>query len=257
MAKKMRLLLTVVALVYLALCAALYFYQRRLIYFPQPAGPVDGGRAQAMAMNGEQLVINVREHAGGKAVVYFGGNAELVANSLPGLMEAYPGHAIYQLNYRGYAGSSGTPSEAALFADALALFDEVQRKHPEVTVVGRSLGTGVAVHLASLRPVERLVLVTPYDSLQELAVAQFPYFPVRWLLRDKFESWRYAPAVRAPTVLLMAENDELIPAASTRQLLTRFGAGVAKLLVVQGAGHNTISEAPEYRALLRGGSAER
>lgn len=248
----MRLLLTVVALVYLALCAALFFYQRRLIYFPQPAGPVKGGVALVRAMNGEQLVINERERIDSKAVVYFGGNGELVANSLPGLIEAFPDHAIYQMNYRGFGGSSGAPSEAALFADSLALFDEVHRRHPNVTVIGRSLGTGVAVHLASLRPVERLVLVTPYDSLQELAVAQFPYFPVRWLLRDKFESWRYAPAVRAPTVLLMAESDEVIPASSTQQLLTRFGAGVARLAVVRRAGHNTVSEAPEYLALLRG-----
>ena len=196
MAKMMRLLLMFVALIYLALCAALFLFQRRLIYFPQPAGPVEGATARVMDASGERLVINEREHVGAKAVVYFGGNAELVANSLPGLVEAFPDFATYQMNYRGFGGSSGSPTEATLFADSLALFDEVHRKHPEVTVIGRSLGTGVAVHLASMRPVERLVLVTPYDSLQELAVAQFKYFPVRWLIQDKFESWRYAPNAR-------------------------------------------------------------
>lgn len=253
MAKKMWIVLCVAAVVYLALCAALFVFQRRLIFFPQPAGPLYGATSRELAVGGERVLINERADAGRQAVVYFGGNAELVANSLPGLVEAFPEYAIYQMNYRAFGGSSGSPSEATLFADSLVLFDEVQRLHPDVTVIGRSLGTGVAVHLASLRPVRRLVLVTPYDSLQELAVTQFPYFPVRWLLWDKFESWRYAPAVHAPTLLLMAENDEVIPSDSTKQLLTRFGAGVAKLVVVEGAGHNTISDRPEYLSLLRGG----
>jgi pimeloyl-ACP methyl ester carboxylesterase len=255
MGKMMRLLLSVVALVYLGLCVALFIFQRRLIYFPQPAGPLHGAISRVLAIDGEQVRINEREHAGSKAVVYFGGNAEPVASSLPGLVEAFPDRAIYQMNYRGFGGSTGTPSEAVLFSDSLALFDMVRQRHPDITVIGRSLGTGVAVHLASLRPVERLVLVTPYDSLQALAVAQFPYFPVRWLLQDKFESWRYAPAVRTSTLLLMAENDEVIPSASTRQLLTRFGAGVAKLVVVAAAGHNTILESPEYASLLKGDCA--
>lgn len=84
------------------------------------------------------------------------------------------------------------PSEVALVADALALFDRVYAEHPHVVVGGRSLGSGVAVHVASLRPVARLVLVTPYDSLYGIAARQFPYVPVRWLLWDTFESWRYA-----------------------------------------------------------------
>jgi pimeloyl-ACP methyl ester carboxylesterase len=117
---------------------------------------------------------------------------------MPALSVAFPDRAIYLLHYRGYGGSSGTPSEKALFADALTLFDEVRTKHSSVDVVGRSLGSGVAVYVASLRPVARLVLVTPFDSLEGLAALRFPYVPVKWLLRDKFESWRFAPQVTAP-----------------------------------------------------------
>jgi len=99
--------------------------------------------------------------------------------------------------------------------------------------------------------VKRLVLVTPYDSLQEIAAAHFPYFPVRWLLRDKYESWRYAPRVTAPTLLLAAEHDEIIPASSTQQLLTRFPRGVATMTVIGEADHNAISAMPGYLAALR------
>ena len=157
------------------------------------------------------------------------------------------------MHYRGYAGSSGKPTEEALQSDAEALFDLVHATHREIAVLGRSLGSGVAIRLASRRPVARLVLVTPYDSLEELAAGQFPYVPVAWILRDKFESWRYAPAIRVPTLILMAEQDEVIPAASTRRLATRFNPGVASLTVIPGVGHNSISGNPRYFEILRGG----
>jgi hypothetical protein len=121
-----------------------------------------------------------------------------------------------------------------------------------MVVVGRSLGSGVAVYLASQRPVARLVLVTPYDSLVDVAARHYPYFPVRWLLLDKFESSKYAKQVTAPTLVIAAEHDEIIPRASTRALVTRFRDGVVSLKIVPGAGHNTISNKPEYISLLKG-----
>jgi pimeloyl-ACP methyl ester carboxylesterase len=124
------------------------------------------------------------------------------------------------------------------------------RQHAEVTVIGRSLGSGVALHLASLRPVARLVLVTPYDSMVELGARHYPMFPIRWIMRDRFESWRYAPLVTAPTTLITAENDGIIPRSSSNLLLTRFTPGVARQVVVAGAGHNTISDDPSYGRLL-------
>ena len=105
--------------------------------------------------------------------------------------------------------------------------------------------------LAAL-PVQRLVLVTPYDSILGIASAQFPFFPVRWLLRDPFDSGRYAPAVTAPTLVLMAQHDEVIPEASTRLLHTRFAPGVATLQVADGVGHNSISQHPAYAQWLAG-----
>ena len=116
------------------------------------------------------------------------------------------------------------------------------------------IGRGVALALlrasaGSLRLVlgdPRLVLVTPYDSLQDLAAAQFPFFPVRWLLTDKYESGRYAPLVTAPTTIVAAERDEVIPRSSTDRLHARFALGVAKFIVLPGTGHNTISGNPLY-----------
>jgi hypothetical protein len=241
----------VIALAYMGVCALLYFFQRSLIYFPQPRSHVPGTTMIAMSLSGGEVLVRTRESGGPKAILYFGGNAEDVGHSFPGLAQAYPDRAIYLMYYRGYGGSTGKPSEAALVADAIALYDKVRASHDDVVVVGRSLGSGVAVQLASLRPVTRLVLVTPYDSILELAARQFPYFPVRWLLQDRFESSKYAERIAAPTLMIAAEHDEVIPRSSTDALLARFPRGVATLRVIAGAGHNTISESPEYVPALR------
>jgi pimeloyl-ACP methyl ester carboxylesterase len=170
---------------------------------------------------------------------------------MPQFEEAFPHNAIYLLHYPGYGGSSGNPTENSIFAAALALFDYVHQRHPNIVVIGRSLGSGAAVRIASLRPVTRLVLVTPYDSLGDVAAEHYPYLPVRLLLKDKFESWKYAPHVTVPTRIIVAEKDEVIPRASTDRLRTRFNPAIVSYIVVPDVGHNTISESLDYWSLLR------
>ena len=237
---------------YAAACLALFFFQRGLIYFPPALGAYPAPRTSTLEVPGAVLKVSERPLAGGRALVYFGGNAEDVTASLPLLARAFPDRALYLLHYRGYTGSTGKPSEQALVADALALVDRVAGAHKDIVVVGRSLGTGVAVQVASQRKVERLVLVTPFDSLAGLAAQQFPYFPVRWLLRDRYASMQYAPQVTAPTLLLVAGQDEIIPLRSAEALLSHFPQGVARLRVIDGVGHNTISESPDYIPSLQG-----
>ncbi len=118
--------------------------------------------------------------------------------------------------------------------DAVALYDMVQKRHSKIVVVGRSLGSGVAAYLASLRTVERLVLVTPFDSVEAVAAEQFRFFPVRWLLRDRYESSKYVQSVSAPTLIVVAARDEVIPLARTQALYAQFRPGVASMRVVEG-----------------------
>jgi pimeloyl-ACP methyl ester carboxylesterase len=244
--------LAVAALAYLGVCALLYATQGSMIYYPQPRAGAAATHITALPIEGGSVLVTVKPHPGPRAVLYFGGNAEDVSGSVEALAETFPDHALYLLHYRGYGGSAGKPSEAALFADATALFDAAHREHAEIVAIGRSLGSGVAVHLASVRPVARLVLVTPYDSLQGLAEAQFPWVPVRWLLRDRYESWRYAPHVTVPTQVIAAEHDSVVPLASTEALIGRFRPGIATYRVLPGTGHDSASAHPAYGALLRG-----
>ncbi len=243
--------ISVALLLYGAACVALYAFQRSLLYFPRPSAFDTASTTLTLPVPGADLVVSVRPHAGKKALIYFGGNAEDVSASLSSFSSAFPDHAVYLLHYRGYGGSSGKPSEEAFRADALALFDKVHGEHPDIAVIGRSLGTGVAIRLASERPATRLVLVTPYDSIEEIAVQRFPFFPVRLFLEDKFESWRYAPKIRVPTLLLGAEFDQVIPRASTERLNAAFAKGVASLVIIPGVGHNTISNTAQYLDAMR------
>jgi pimeloyl-ACP methyl ester carboxylesterase len=244
-----------VPLLYLLLCGALFLLQRSLLYFPQPRSPGDGGELLALPTadgpSGERVLVTVRRRPGPKALLYFGGNAENVADQLPLLEDAFPQHALYLLHYRGYGGSSGRPSEAALFADALTLFDRVRSEHQRIDVMGRSLGSAMAVHVAARRAVGRLVLVTPFDSIEAVASRRFPLVPVGLLLQDKYRSWQDAPQVAAPTLLIAAERDEVIPRARTEALLSRFRPGVASLVVLPVDGHNAVDDSPHYRTLLR------
>jgi pimeloyl-ACP methyl ester carboxylesterase len=239
-----------VAILYLGVCTVLYANQRSLIFYPQPRSNDAGSTLMTLPVGTATVHISTHPHAGPAAVLYFGGNAEDVSQSVPELVDAFPNSAIYAMHYPGYGGSSGTPSEQTIFTSALALFDQVHAEHPDIVVIGRSLGSGVAVRLASQRPVARLVLVTPFDSLGDAAAGQYPYLPVRWLLRDKFESFRYAPQVTAPTRIIVAADDELVPRSSSDRLRTRFRTGLVSYVLVPNADHNSISNSPIYWALL-------
>jgi len=240
------LLLAAVAVLYLGACVVLYAFQRSLIYYPQPRSTGTAKTVRKLPVADADVLVTVRPHNGPKALVYFGGNAEDVSWSLPEFSRAFPDHALYLLHYRSYGGSSGTPSEESIQRDAIALFDLVHAEHPQTAVMGRSLGSGVAVRLAVQRPVTRLILITPYNSFQEIAASHFPHMPVSWILRDKFESWRYAPRIAVPTLLIAAENDETIPRSSTERLYTHFAKGVATLRILPGTSHNTISASPQF-----------
>ena len=241
-----------VLVLYAVLCVYVYARQRSLIYYPTPVSGSGVGKAVAFPVPGAVLQLWVVRRPGSSAVLYFGGNAESVVDSAEELARAVPDRTWVFVNYRGYGGSTGKPSESALVADTLAIFDWAKATHSEVAVVGRSLGSGVAVQLAAARPVSRLVLVTPFDSLVSVGQAALPWLPVSWLAKDRFESVKYAPSVSCPTLALVAGNDEVIAAAHARTLVAAFRPGGITVIEVPGAGHNDIQLWPKYEATIGG-----
>ena len=249
--------LTVAGLVYGLLCAFLFFAQRSMLYFPTPEVKLSGAESISLKVAGETLRIWGRPAAGPQALIYFGGNAEDVSANLSSFARAMPGRALYLVNYRGYGGSSGSPSEQGLFSDALAVYDWVREKHPGIAVVGASLGSGVAVYLASARKVDRLVLVAPFDSIENLARARFPLLPISLLLKDKFDSAARVPGITAKTLVVIAGNDEMIARERSDALVARFPADQVRVEIIDGATHNSIAESPRYLQLIAGFLAEK
>jgi uncharacterized protein len=232
-------------------CLALYFFQRSLIYFPQPNLYGSAAASQVVQVPDAKIYLTTAATTKTKALIYFGGNAEDVSAQLSALTTLLPDYALYLVHYRGYGASSGRPSEQALHQDALEVYKSVSARHTDIAVIGRSLGSGVAVRLASLRPITRLILVTPYDSIEALASQRYAVFPVGLLLKDKFESWRDAPQIKVPTAVFIAAHDQVIPHQHTQRLLTFFQSGMVTVSMIPNCDHNSIASQPQYLAQLR------
>jgi pimeloyl-ACP methyl ester carboxylesterase len=243
------LFLAVPAVMYVGLCLYVYAAQRSQIYFPTPETHVPGAQVVRLESHGESLKIWVIPRAGPRALVYFGGNAEDVSWNIEAFSAALPDQSLYLVNYRGYGGSTGRPSQAGLFADALTVYDHVRAQRSEISLMGRSLGSGVAVYVASQRPAHKLVLVTPYDSLVNVARSHFRFLPVGLLLRDRYESARRTRDIKAPVLMVIAEDDEIVPRARSEALSKAFPLEQVRVQVVRGAMHNSLDLSPEY---LRG-----
>ena len=240
-----------VAIAYLLLCAWVYAIQRGQMYFPTPAVDHPGAQAFWIESKEDRIKVWMVRRPGPSALLYFGGNADDVAGHIDTFSEALPEHSLYLVNYRGYGGSRGRPSEAALFADALAVYDQVRVRHSDIAAMGRSLGSGVAVYLATRRPVSKLVLVTPFDSLLNVAKAHFGWLPVGLLMRDRYDSSSRAPAVTVPALVVIAGEDEIIPRERSEALADAFRPGQAQVVVVPDVGHNTLDLSPTYLATVQ------
>jgi len=232
-------------------CAFLYSKQRSILYYPTPEVHSAGAEALWLSNEDESLKIWHVPASGKKALIYFGGNAEDVALNIDQFKTLFSGYSLYLQNYRGYGGSSGRPTEKALFSDSLALFDHIAGEFDSITVMGRSLGTGIALFLASKRSVAELILVTPYDSMVKLAASYYPFVPVSLLMKDRFEASRLASGVRVPTLVLIAEYDEVIPRKRSDALVQALKQALTNIVVVREVSHNTIGSSSEYELALQ------
>lgn len=241
----------VIALVYVLLCAYLWLMQRSMMYFPTP--PAGDLPAERLTVDSAGVALTVwRLHAGERdAVLYFGGNAEEVAMNVPEFDDWFAACTVYLVNYRGYGGSAGSPTEAGLYQDARSVYDRVRGEHDRVFVIGRSLGAGVATRLAVERTVDRLVLITPAASFARLAGELYPLFPAGLLLKDRYDSMARAGRIVSPVLILIAEHDEIIPPAHAHDLAAAIDPTLVTTEVITGTGHNTIGMSPDYGRALR------
>lgn len=182
------------------------------------------------------------------AVVYFGGRSEEVSWVARDAGTLFPGMTVLAMNYRGYGDSRGVPGEEHMVEDGCMLFDWLCSRRnidaERIAVVGRSLGSGVAVQVAKERPVQSVVLITPYDSILALAQRKFRVVPVSFVLRHRFESVKYASLLRAPTYVLRAASDDIVPHSHTDQLVAKM-ARLHLDEIVPGSNHLNIPYLPD------------
>lgn len=251
MLKSLLGLAVIAALLFAALSAWIYYHQRDFIYFPQFTRTALPPPDLEIAVDGAILRGWVAHPGKRDALIYFGGNAEPVQAMRADLAQWFPGHSSYLVPYRGFGASGGVPGEDALKADALVLYDLVRSRHSHgsITVIGRSLGSAVASHVAAHRPVARLVLVTPFDSMARLAQTHYPFVPVRWLLRDRYDSARQLREYRGPVLIVRASNDRIVPAARTEALIAALPVR-PQVVELGGTDHNSLSAVPGYRQAI-------
>jgi pimeloyl-ACP methyl ester carboxylesterase len=227
----------------------LYLLQDKMIFFPQPTLPGNQTRyagSQLRLQHGNVTLTGwfFKGEIGpnNPLIIYYGGNAEDVSLNFDDL-ERFAAESFIFMNYRGYGGSDGKPSETALLADALFVIDHmvaIERVDPRhIVLMGRSLGSGVAVQVAANRPVGGVILVTPFDSLVNVAKAHYPIFPVKWLLKHRFDSARLAPGIDVPALFLTANRDQVVPIRFARNLEAAWGGPVTRV-TIDGADHNSI-----------------
>jgi uncharacterized protein len=227
-------LLIVVAVGYLGVVAALYVKQREML-FPIPTvartAPDAAGFPQAeehllATADGEKIIVwHVPAKPGRRVVLYFPGNGDSLAGSAGRFRDIVSdGTGLIALSYRGYAGSSGQPSEHGLLSDAAATYAFAASRYETGRMIawGYSLGTGVAVAQAAEHPFGGLILEAPYTSITDVSAAAFPYLPVRLLLKDRFASDTRIQRVTAPVLIMHGTLDTTVPIALGERL---FGLG--------------------------------
>src|SRR5450631_1714756 len=238
---------------YLGSLAVLYFGQRGFI-FPVPQTARTTPEAAGFPLveehilttaDGEKVIVwYAPAKPGHPVVLYFHGNGDYLAGFFGRFHDIISdGTGIVALSYRGYAGSSGQPSERGLLQDAAAAyaFTAARYEANRIVVWGFSLGTGVAVALAAEQPVVKLILEAPYTSLADVAASVFWFMPVRLVMKDTFHSDRRIARVNAPLLVMHGARDPTIPIAFGERLFA-LACEPKRFVRFAEGGHNDLDD---------------
>jgi fermentation-respiration switch protein FrsA (DUF1100 family) len=250
-----------VAVAFGGLVALMYAAQRSLMYFPERlrTSPAAAGLPEAKELvletaDGEKVIVWHLPPRGDKPVVlYFHGNGGALRYRVDRFRAlTADGMGLLALSYRGYGGSTGSPSEVGLIADAEAAYAFAAARYPaeRIAVWGESLGSGVAVALASAHKIGRLVLEAPFSSAADVGAQVYWFLPVRLLSRIGYDNLANLKRIRAPVFIAHSRDDDIVPYAHGRKLFD--AAAEPKTFLEMRGGHNDgfIFTQPEWVAAL-------
>jgi len=239
-----------VAIAYILIVALLYLLQRNLLFYPVPARY--GIPEETIIFKNDDVSLHgwILNRGQKKGLIYFGGNSEDITGNINQFRELFKNYTVYLINYRGYGKSQGNPTQQGLFSDAVSIYDQIMGLHSSISLMGRSLGSGVAVYLAAKRDIEKLFLLTPFDSVAEVAQTHYPYFPTRYLVKDRFDSVTYAKYINVPILIIAAELDQVVPVKHAQKLRDQFTQARISYHSISGAEHNDVTSFPLYRQVI-------
>jgi hypothetical protein len=235
--------------VWLVLTGLAYLLQRRLQYFPdasdvaRPAGPEFAGLAEVSLQAADGAALKAWHWPGTNpaTLLFLHGNAGHRGHRLAWIRGYHElGWSVFIVDYRGYGGSGGAPTQEGLILDAEAaaawLADRGER---DVVYVGESIGCGVAVHLAARRPPAAMVLHSGARSLVDVGRHAYPILPIGWIMKDTFDCAESLKNVSCPVLCVHGDHDRIIPMKFGRMLYDA-ASGPKEWYVVEGAGHNDL-----------------
>ncbi|MCB9254535.1 MAG: alpha/beta hydrolase [Bdellovibrionaceae bacterium] len=232
-------------LIYGALVMVASITQRNLQYFPTHVDRKGAGNSTFRPWRdvAGQFWGYIRPSEDPKRVVIFfhGNGGEALGRNW--LDELIPDTRVLLLlaEYPGFGARAGDPSEALIFQEAELLFDTVRQKWAllPITIVGESLGSGPASYIANKRDIDRLALISPFSSAVDVGQFHYPYLPVRWIMKDRYENMRYLAATPVPLHIVQGESDEVVPIQFGEKLFEAY-TGPKTFTRLPGYGHNDI-----------------
>ncbi len=239
------------AFVYCGAIVLLVFLENRMVY-PAPSGAFDPEQDGAecvefQAADGTRLhgwFLNRRNSD--YAIVYFHGNGEDVSHAW-GRIEYLASRLnarVFLFDYRGYGHSEGSPCEAGLVADGLAAVQWTSQRTglpaEDIVLIGRSLGGGVAAQVAAQRPPAALVLISTFSSMVDVAAGQYRLFPVRWLMRNRYDCQSALANFQSPLLQIHGRGDRIVPLRCGQDLFDSVPCRTRQFLVIEGRGHNNL-----------------
>ena len=244
----LKTLVIFVVVFYAVAIAVMYFAQRRFIYFPDPTRttPRAAGLPNVLERiiatpDGEKIVAWYGTAAPGQpTLLYFHGNGgalEVRAERIAKYLDR--GRGLFMMSYRGYSGSTGSPSEAVNVADAKLAYEALIEdgvSPDDIILYGELLGTGVAIEVAAEKKVAGVILDSPFTSIVERAAQLYPWLPVSLLLQDRYDSIRRIRDVHVPIFILHGEADDIVPVDMGRRLFQAANEP-KEIQTLPGAGH--------------------
>jgi len=254
--KFLKIIIIIIVILYVGICTLLYFNQDDLLFHPKPKTLKEVSEILKMAPDLDTLsfVMNDGNRTCGyiyndtikeklPLVLYFGGNAEEVSH-LSEKKNYFPNTIMVLINYRSFGLSQGIISEKNMFSDALEVYDKLITNPKidanNIIVIGRSIGTGVATYLSSQRETKATILITPYESMIDVAQEKYPFVPIGLLIKHPFKSNEYATSITTPVLALISKNDQIIPIKHAYNLLDAWKGKTSFLEVDED--HNSIMD---------------